>query len=121
MALLDALFKRNVVTGVVLVAGVAVLVPGALPAAVRFLRPAAKSLMKGGLMLYARGRESLAETGEVVEDIVAEVKADLAADQAAAAAGAAEAAETAGEAMAEAAAAAADVAEATADAVKESL
>jgi capsid protein len=57
------------------------------------LKPAAKAAIKGGLVLYEKGKETFAEVGEVVEDIVAEAKAELDEETAAAAAPAAAAAE----------------------------
>ncbi len=54
--------------------GVIILAPAVLPA----LKPIAKAAIKGGLMLYEKGKESFSEVGEVVEDLVAEAKAEMA-------------------------------------------
>ena len=40
-------------------------------------KPVAKGALKAGVMAFERGRETLAELGEVVEDIVAETQAEL--------------------------------------------
>jgi hypothetical protein len=58
--------------GVVLLAPVAVSLIGSL------MRPVAKAAIKGGLMVYDKGREIAAETQESIEDIAAEAKAELA-------------------------------------------
>jgi hypothetical protein len=39
-----------------------------------------KAAIKGGIVLYEKGRETVAEVGEVLEDIVAEAKAEVAAE-----------------------------------------
>ena len=78
MALLDELLKRNVITGLAIGIGVTVLGPILLPPLVRAAKPAAKAAIKSGLVLLEKGRETLAELGEMTEDIVAEAKAELA-------------------------------------------
>ena len=78
MALLDELLKRNVITGLAIGIGVTVLGPILLPPLVRVAKPAAKAAIKSGLVLLEKGRETLAELGEMTEDIVAEAKAELA-------------------------------------------
>lgn len=83
MAIQD-LFKGNTV--VVLAAGVAaaLLIPVVLPAVARAGKPFAKGLIKGGLIMYERGRETFAELSEVLEDVVAEARAELEQEHAAA-------------------------------------
>jgi uncharacterized protein DUF5132 len=79
MALLDDVFKGgNVVTGLAIGIGAAVLGPVVLPILAGAAKPLAKAVIKGGLALCAKGKESAAEFGEVFEDIVAEAKAELA-------------------------------------------
>jgi len=77
MALLDNVFEGNAVTGLALGAAVVVLGPVVLPAALAVGKPLAKAMVKGGLMIYDRGREMVAEAGEVVEDIVAEARSEM--------------------------------------------
>jgi hypothetical protein len=40
-------------------------------------RPLAKSLVKGGVILYEMGREKVAGAGEALEDLIAEARAEL--------------------------------------------
>lgn len=78
MALLDDLFKGNVVTALVVGVGGALLAPLVAPAVTNVLRPAAKAVIKGGLVVYGKGRETVAQLGEATSDIAAEARADLA-------------------------------------------
>jgi hypothetical protein len=41
-------------------------------------KPLAKATIKGGIVLYEKGKGIIAEIGENVEDIIAEAKAELA-------------------------------------------
>jgi len=41
------------------------------------LRPAARAVLKNGLLLVELGREKMAEAGEAMVDLVAEVRAEL--------------------------------------------
>lgn len=100
MALFDGLLRSNVVTGLAFGIGAAVVAPVVVPAVARAAKPLAKAAIKGGLMLYVRGRETLAELGEVAEDVYAEATSEFAQEMAPKSAGE--------EAMAEAAAAAAN-------------
>lgn len=70
------LLKNNVVAGVGLAFAAAVLAPVLMPAMGRIGRPLAKSLVRGGMMMYEKGREAIAVAGESVEDIMAEVRAE---------------------------------------------
>lgn len=70
------LLKNNVVAGVGLAFAAAVLAPILMPAMGRIGRPLAKSLVRGGMMMYEKGREAIAVAGESVEDIMAEVRAE---------------------------------------------
>lgn len=69
--------SKTLLTGVAIGVGAAVLVPLALTALAPVLRPAVRSALKTGLRAYESGRETLAEWGEMVEDIAAEVDAEL--------------------------------------------
>jgi hypothetical protein len=85
------ILKSHIVVGVSAALAVTVLAPVLVPVIVTIGRPIAKSLLKGGLMLYEKGREAVAVAGESVEDMVAEIQAE-AAMQGTAGAGAAPAA-----------------------------
>jgi hypothetical protein len=78
MALFDGLLRSNVVTGLAVGIGAAVLAPVVIPAVARAAKPVAKAAIKGGLMLYVSGRETLAELSEVAEDVYAEATAEFA-------------------------------------------
>ena len=74
MALLEDMFKGNAVTGVAVGAAALFLGPTVLPTIGRVLRPVAKTMIKGGIMLY---RETVAGIGELTTDLVEEAKAEL--------------------------------------------
>lgn len=76
MAVQD-IFKNNIVAvlGIGIVA--AVLIPIALPVVARAAKPFTKALIKSGIIVYEKGREAVAELGEVMEDVVAEAKAEI--------------------------------------------
>ncbi len=70
--------KGNIVTGLAIGIGAAILAPVVVPLAAALVKPLLKSTIKGGFILYEKGQEMVAEAGEVVEDLVAEAKAELA-------------------------------------------
>jgi Protein of unknown function (DUF5132) len=74
MALLEDMFKGNAVTGVAVGLAALVLGPTLFPTIGRVLRPAAKTVIKGGLVLY---RETVAGIGELTTDLVAEARSEL--------------------------------------------
>ena len=74
MALIEDLFKGNAVTGLAVGAAAMVLGPTLFPAIGRFLRPAAKTVIKGGIVVY---REALAGIGELTSGLVEEAKSEL--------------------------------------------
>lgn len=55
-----------------------VLLPILVPVATGIGKPIAKAMVKGGIVLYEKGKGVIAEVGETFEDIVAEAKAELA-------------------------------------------
>lgn len=59
----------------------AVLTPIILQALTGAAKPLARAAIKGGLVVYAKGRETLAEMEETFDDLVAEVKAELEQEQ----------------------------------------
>ena len=69
MALVEDLFKGSTVTGLAVGVGALLLAPTVIPAVGRVIRPAAKAVIKGGMVFY---RETLAEVGEVAGDLFAE-------------------------------------------------
>jgi hypothetical protein len=75
MALFEDIFKGgNIVTGLAIGIGAAVLAPAVIPA----LKPIAKSIIKAGLIAYDQGRVALAELNEQTGDMMAEARAELA-------------------------------------------
>ena len=78
MALFDNGLKGNVLTGLAIGIGASIFAPQVIPALAGVIKPIAKAAIKGGLMLYEKSKETVAEVGEVMEDIVAEVKAEMA-------------------------------------------
>ncbi|MEO5336528.1 MAG: DUF5132 domain-containing protein [Magnetospirillum sp. WYHS-4] len=78
MDFLKVLMQRNILIGLAVGLGVTVVAPIALPIAVRVGKPFAKAAVKSVITLYEKGRETIAEMGEVAEDIVAEARAELA-------------------------------------------
>lgn len=95
MAGIEDVFKGNIVTGLAVGVGVAVLAPVIAPIISNVGKPLAKSLIKSGMLLYERGRETVAELGEVFEDLVAEAKVEMEAAEPATTAGAVATAATA--------------------------
>ncbi len=76
MAFIEDMFKGNVVTGLAVGIGTAVLAPVLMPAVTNMLRPAAKAVIKGGIVVYDRGRQAVAQLGETANDMVAEARSD---------------------------------------------
>jgi len=88
MGLFDNGLKGNIVTGLAIGIGSSILAPVVIPIVASVAKPMAKAAIKGGYLLYQKGREVAAEAQEVVEDLVAEVRAELDETGAVAAAGA---------------------------------
>jgi hypothetical protein len=75
MSILEDAFKGgNLVTGIGLVIGAAVIAPAIIPV----LRPITKSLIKASLVAYEQGRAAVAELNEQTSDLVAEARSELA-------------------------------------------
>src|SRR5215471_10384355 len=74
MALIEDMFKGNAFTGVAIGAAALFFGPTVLPTIGRALRPVAKTVIKGGMILY---RETVAGIGELTTDLVAEAKSEL--------------------------------------------
>jgi Protein of unknown function (DUF5132) len=74
MAFFEDVFTGNPITGAIVGVGALMLAPTIVPAVGRVLRPAAKAVIKGSIVLY---RETLAEVGEAAGDLIAEARAEL--------------------------------------------
>jgi hypothetical protein len=74
----------SLVSSLLIGAAVVVVAPIAVPAVLAGIRPVAKMLVKGGMLVYDTAREMVAETGEQVSDLVAEARSELAAPAASA-------------------------------------
>lgn len=79
MALADLKPKSEIWTGVAIGVGL-LLAPVVIPVVVAGARPLVKMALKGGVMLYEKGREMVADVMEVAEDLVEEVKAEVKAE-----------------------------------------
>lgn len=93
MAALDDVLKGNLLVGVVVGVAATALAPVLLAAG----RPLLRSAVKTGILMYERGRESVAELRELVEDAAAEAHDELVRSQEAEAAGMVAASAEAGE------------------------
>jgi Protein of unknown function (DUF5132) len=74
MALIEDVLKGNLATGLAVGIGAAMFAPTVVPMIGRVLRPAAKAVIKGGMVFY---HETLSEIGEMASDLVAEAKSEL--------------------------------------------
>jgi hypothetical protein len=74
-------WTSNVIIG----AAAVLLAPIVAPAVLAGMRPLSKVAIKGGVLVYDKARELIAETSEQLSDLVAEARAELAATAAAAA------------------------------------
>lgn len=74
MALIDDMFKGNLATGLAVGVGAVLLGPTLVQSVGGLLRPAAKAVIKSGMVFY---RETLGEIGEMASDLVAEAQAEL--------------------------------------------
>jgi hypothetical protein len=77
MAWYNDLTKGDAAKGLAIGVGVAVLAPLVLPVVASAARPLARAAIKTGIVLYEKSRETVAEIGEVMEDLVAEARAEL--------------------------------------------
>ncbi|MCB2186045.1 MAG: DUF5132 domain-containing protein [Deltaproteobacteria bacterium] len=75
---LPLLGEISVGTSLLVGVGAMLLVPFVLPVVGAVVRPVAKGVIKGGMLLYHRGEVMVAETKEAWDDLTAEVKAELA-------------------------------------------
>lgn len=64
--------------GIIAGIGAVILAPVVLPVVANVGKPIAKTLIKGGIVLYEKSRGAFAELGETWEDMVAEARAEIA-------------------------------------------
>ncbi|MGH2413608.1 MAG: DUF5132 domain-containing protein [Microcystaceae cyanobacterium] len=64
--------------GIIAGIGAVILAPVVIPVVAGIGKPLAKSIIKGGLVLFERSKGAVAELGETWEDMVAEARAELA-------------------------------------------
>jgi hypothetical protein len=74
MALIEDVFKGNLAAGLAIGVGAIIFGPIVIQTMGSILRPAAETLIKGGMVFY---RETLSEIGEIATDLVAEARAEL--------------------------------------------
>jgi hypothetical protein len=82
MALWDGItgsLGESLVPNLLIGAGALVLAPIVVPAVLAGMRPVAKTLVKGGVIVYDKTREMVAEVGEQVSDLMAEARAEVSA------------------------------------------
>jgi Protein of unknown function (DUF5132) len=77
-------FGESLVPNLLVGAAVVLVAPIVAPALFAGMRPVAKTVVKGGVYVYDKAREVVAEAGEQMSDIVAEARAELAGSAAAA-------------------------------------
>lgn len=72
-----AWLKGNIVSGLAIGVGSAILAPIVGPALSKAAKPLAKAAIKGGLALFETGKEKFAEAYEIVDDLIAEARAEI--------------------------------------------
>ena len=80
MALFDNGIRLG--TGVAIGLGALILAPTIIPIVGAIVKPLAKAAIKGGIVLVDKGKEIMAETMEVLEDLTAEARAEISQEQA---------------------------------------
>jgi hypothetical protein len=75
MALFDNGFRVS--TGLVIGIGAVILAPVIVPVLAAAAKPLIKAGLKGGMLLFEKGQEMIAEAQELFDDLAAEVKAEL--------------------------------------------
>jgi Protein of unknown function (DUF5132) len=77
-------FGGSLVPNLLVGTAVVLVAPIVAPALFAGIRPVAKTVLKGGVYVYDKAREVVAEAGEQMSDIVAESRAEMAVAAAAA-------------------------------------
>lgn len=72
----------QLITGLAIGAAVVLLAPVVVPVVAGVAKSLTKAGIKGGLILYEKGKVAVAEAREMVEDLTAEAQAELAEEQA---------------------------------------
>jgi hypothetical protein len=85
MPQVEDLAKNDLARGIVIGVGAAVLIPMAAVALAPYLKPAARTTIKLGILVVEKAREVAAELAETLEDVTAEVQDELRAARASAA------------------------------------
>ena len=67
----------DLIKGVAIGLGVVLVAPVVIAALAPVVKPIARSALKAGVMSYEKGRETLEEISETVDDVVAEVEEEL--------------------------------------------
>ena len=67
---------ESLLPNLLLGAAVIVLAPVVIPAVLAGLRPVAKTAVKGGVLVYEKACETVADVGEQIGDLVAEVRTE---------------------------------------------
>ena len=75
-----AWLKGNIVTGLAIGIGAAIIAPLVVPALSKAAKPLAKAAVMGGLVPFKTSKEKLAVAHELVDDLLAEARAELAAE-----------------------------------------
>jgi hypothetical protein len=75
---------ESLVPNLLVGAAVVLVAPIVAPALFAGIRPVAKTVVKGGVYVFDKAREVVAEAGEQMSDIVAEARAEMASSAAAA-------------------------------------
>jgi len=78
MGIFNSGLKGNIFGGLAIGIGAAILAPVVVPVLATIVKPLAKGAIRGGFILFEKGKEIAAEAQEAVEDLVAEVKSELA-------------------------------------------
>mgnify|MGYP000374450134 CR=1 FL=1 len=71
----------QLLTGLAVGAAVVLLAPVVVPVVAGVAKTLTKAGIKGGLILYERGKVAVAEARETIEDLTAEAQAELAEEQ----------------------------------------
>jgi hypothetical protein len=67
----------NLGTGIAIGVGAGLLAPIVIPAVTGAIRPLAKGILKGGMVMVEKGKVMCAEARETVEDLAAEARDEL--------------------------------------------
>ncbi|TQV63252.1 MAG: DUF5132 domain-containing protein [Halothiobacillaceae bacterium] len=77
MAMYDDLLKGGAGRGLLIGLGAAVVAPVVLAVLGGVARPLSRAAVKTGIIAYEKGREAMAEVGEVFDDLVAEARVEI--------------------------------------------